>query len=71
MNGAQWINARCPACGWSNVLFVADGGYVTCSRIECPNPEAAHAALERVVSAMLKTAARAGAEDRNGDRLTP
>lgn len=51
--GAVWINARCPACGWSNVLFVANGGYITCSRIECPNPEAAHAAIEGDVRPML------------------
>jgi hypothetical protein len=68
---AVWIAARCPACGWSNCLFVAEGGFITCSRIECPNPEAAHAALEGNVSGMLKTAARAGAKDRSGDRLTP
>jgi hypothetical protein len=64
-----WITARCPACGWSNVLFVADGGYVTCSRIECPDPEAAHATLEG--AGPTQTAARAGAKDRSGDRLTP
>lgn len=46
MSGTQWISARCPACGGSDVLFVADGGYITCSRIECPNPEAAHKVLE-------------------------
>lgn len=46
MSGTQWINTRCPACGWSNVLFVAEGGYITCSRLECPNPEAAHKVLE-------------------------
>ncbi|WP_181360817.1 DUF6085 family protein [Streptomyces sp. S1D4-14] len=44
---AVWITARCPACGGSNSLFVADGGYITCARIDCPDPEAAHKTLER------------------------
>jgi hypothetical protein len=65
---AAWITARCPACGGSNSLFVASGGYITCARIDCPDPEAAHAALEAAGS--TQTAARAGAEDRSGGRLT-
>lgn len=44
---AYWISAPCPACGWSGVLFVAEGGYLTCSRIGCPDPEAAHTVLEQ------------------------
>lgn len=44
---AYWIAARCPACGGSNCLFVAEGGFITCSRIGCPDPEAAHKVLER------------------------
>lgn len=46
MTAAVWITARCPACGWDGCLFVANGGYTTCSRIDCPDPEAGHAALE-------------------------
>ena len=34
------IQGRCPACGWAS-LFLGDGGHVTCSRLECPNPSAA------------------------------
>lgn len=33
------VQGRCPACGGSS-LFLGDGGYVTCSRIDCPNPSA-------------------------------
>jgi hypothetical protein len=36
----QDVKGRCPACGWTS-LFLGDGGYVTCSRLECPNPSAA------------------------------
>ncbi|MEW2068430.1 DUF6085 family protein [Streptomyces sp. NPDC007346] len=33
------ISGRCPACGRSS-LFLAVGGYVTCSRLDCPRPDA-------------------------------
>jgi hypothetical protein len=56
---AVWITARCPACGGSNGLFVAEGGYITCARLDCPDPEAAHVALE--AAGPTQTAARAGA----------
>lgn len=36
----QTVQGRCPACGWTS-LFLGDGGHVTCSRLECPNPCAA------------------------------
>jgi hypothetical protein len=36
----QTVQGRCPACGWTS-LFLGDGGYVTCPRLECPNPSAA------------------------------
>ncbi|MFG2748052.1 hypothetical protein [Streptomyces xanthophaeus] len=39
------VQGRCPACHWSS-LFLADGGYVTCRRLECPDPDAASRALE-------------------------
>lgn len=35
----------CPACGGSS-LFLGDGGYVTCSRSDCPNPAAASDILD-------------------------
>ncbi|MET9445330.1 hypothetical protein [Streptomyces sp. NPDC006610] len=34
------VQGRCPACG-GNSLFLADGGHVTCSRLDCPNPSTA------------------------------
>ncbi|MEU5976328.1 hypothetical protein [Streptomyces sp. NPDC047315] len=34
------VQGLCPACRAAS-LFVADGGYVTCARLECPNPVAA------------------------------
>jgi hypothetical protein len=34
------VQGRCPACGWTS-LFLGNGGYITCSRIECPQPDAA------------------------------
>ncbi|MCY0928343.1 DUF6085 family protein [Streptomyces sp. H27-H1] len=40
------VQGRCPACGGAS-LFLGDGGYVTCSRIDCPDPEAATRILER------------------------
>jgi endogenous inhibitor of DNA gyrase (YacG/DUF329 family) len=34
------VQGSCPACGKTS-LFLGDGGHVTCSRIDCPNPSAA------------------------------
>ncbi|MER7813830.1 hypothetical protein [Streptomyces sp. NPDC096153] len=41
------VQGRCPACGKTS-LFLGAGGYVTCSRLECPEPDAASTLLERV-----------------------
>lgn len=40
------IQGHCPACGWTT-LFLGDGGYPTCSRIDCPEPDAATKLLDR------------------------
>ena len=40
------IQGRCPACGGQS-LFVGSGGWLTCSRLECPEPDAASTLLER------------------------
>ncbi|MFC5802769.1 DUF6085 family protein [Streptomyces formicae] len=40
------VQGKCPACGKTS-LFLGSGGYVTCSRIECPEPDAASTVLER------------------------
>jgi hypothetical protein len=34
------VKGRCPACRGAS-LFLGSGGYVTCSRLDCPNPSAA------------------------------
>lgn len=38
------IRGACPACGGES-LFAGEGGYLTCSRSECPEPDAAHRIL--------------------------
>ncbi|MFF9639414.1 DUF6085 family protein [Streptomyces bacillaris] len=40
------VQGRCPSCGAIS-LFLGSGGYVTCARIECPEPDAASSLLER------------------------
>lgn len=37
MNCQQRISNRCPACG-NQTLFIAEGGWLTCSWLKCPNP---------------------------------
>ncbi|MEC3995047.1 hypothetical protein VSR01_16500 [Actinacidiphila sp. DG2A-62] len=39
------VKGRCPACG-GNSLFVAEGGYLTCRRVDCAEPDAAASLLE-------------------------
>lgn len=39
------IRGKCPACGHES-LILGDGGYVTCSRLECPEPDAPSKLLE-------------------------
>lgn len=34
------VQGRCPACHWQT-LILADGGHVTCARLDCPDPCAA------------------------------
>jgi len=38
------VQGYCPACG-ADSLFLAAGGYVTCSIQECPEPDAATSLL--------------------------
>lgn len=40
------VQGHCPACGGTS-LFLGAGGYPTCARIECPQPDAATTLLER------------------------
>lgn len=44
------VQGRCPSCGGSS-LFLGDGGYVTCSRSNCVEPDAATTMLERTPAA--------------------
>lgn len=44
--GLPLVKGCCPACGTAG-LFLGDGGYVTCSLIGCPEPDAASTLLER------------------------
>lgn len=49
------VQGRCPACGAAS-LFLGEGGHVTCSRIDCPEPSAAddmlHGGEEALVQAL-------------------
>jgi hypothetical protein len=40
------VQGLCPSCGGQSLLL-GSGGYVTCSRIECYEPDAASTLLER------------------------
>ncbi|ARX81574.1 hypothetical protein SMD44_00972 [Streptomyces alboflavus] len=51
------VQGRCPACGTAG-LFLGDGGYVTCSVRECPEPDAASTVLERQAAAAQPPADR-------------
>jgi len=45
-SGLPLVKGHCPACH-SASLFLGDGGYITCSRLDCPEPDAATTLLER------------------------
>lgn len=40
------VQGYCPACRGAS-LFLGAGGYVTCARLECPEPDAATRVLEQ------------------------
>lgn len=44
-SGFPDVQGRCPACNGQS-LMLADGGYITCRRLDCPDPEAAHKAID-------------------------
>lgn len=46
MTALPTVQGFCPACGKPS-LFLGSGGYVTCARIDCPEPDAASTLLER------------------------
>ncbi|TXS35744.1 hypothetical protein [Streptomyces sp. OR43] len=47
-HGYPDVRGRCPACG-NTRLFLGSGGYVTCPRIGCPEPDAASTLLGHAV----------------------
>ena len=40
MSDSKRIETKCPACGNSGVLFIGEGGWLTCSWISCKDPSA-------------------------------
>lgn len=42
----ELVQGNCPACGM-HTLFLGAGGYVTCSLVDCPMPDAASRLLEK------------------------
>ncbi|MEU0978486.1 hypothetical protein ABZ488_04645 [Streptomyces griseus] len=44
--GFPTVQGRCPTC-LRESLFLGSGGYVTCARIDCPEPDAASTLLEQ------------------------
>lgn len=49
-NTSEWIKGtRCPACK-NELLFVAEGGYISCSWATCPNPDYADALEARIAA---------------------
>lgn len=45
ITSSPWLHPRCPACR-RRALFLAEGGYVTCGSLDCPNPDAVNQMLE-------------------------
>ncbi|MEV7470240.1 hypothetical protein AB0O20_27605 [Streptomyces kronopolitis] len=58
--GLPLVQGNCPACRGSNSLFLGDGGYVTCARLDCPEPDAATTLLEQQHPAATVPAVPAG-----------
>ncbi|MFB6665997.1 hypothetical protein [Streptomyces parvus] len=66
--GFPTVQGHCPACD-STSLFLGSGGYVTCARIDCPQPDAASIRLEKQSSVELNRL-RADLEDQRKARQT-
>lgn len=62
------VQGRCPACGTAG-LFLGDGGYVTCSVRECPEPDAASTTLERQAAVQPLADAARGLTVQQADAL--
>lgn len=51
---SEWItDLKCPACNKA-ALFVGKGGYVTCSHLDCPNPDYEKALLQRINEEVIR-----------------
>lgn len=61
------VKGRCPACGHADSMFVANGGYITCSIDTCKNPALASDLLE--LGRTLHDLARSGAQVHHIDSL--
>jgi hypothetical protein len=57
-SGLPHVQGRCPACGTAG-LFLGSGGYVTCSSVDCPEPDAATTVLERMADEAQQPEAQA------------
>ena len=55
----QQVQGRCTACR-GHSLFLGEGGHVTCSRLDCPNPSAADQLLHGEQAAPAATEATDG-----------
>lgn len=60
------VAGDCPACGHP-VLILGEGGYITCSLIDCPDPEAVTKLLE-LPSGVLMALLNGGNENATDDR---
>ncbi|MWA08808.1 hypothetical protein [Streptomyces sp. BA2] len=77
--GLPDVAGKCPACLRSG-LFLGDGGYVTCPQVDCPDPTAAHDAIEeraganaydQAINTPPSAAAAAAIRQRLHDGTTP
>lgn len=64
------VEGYCPM-GCGATLFVGDGGYITCSYVHCPKPEAAHNLLKqgRVRQLLYRAYLRCGQITSDADRF--
>lgn len=60
MSAFHRVHGRCPACGSTGTLFVADGGHVTCSLDRCPDPGKLADLLDRPAYHVLEVDERGG-----------
>lgn len=56
------VRGRCPECFGSS-LFLGEGGYVTCSRLECTDPTRADSLLNQGAFSAGESALRAAAQE--------